>query len=399
MAFDLRRHVILRTPAATLPEFGARPRTRSFPAESIIDTGGLTIEVESLRKSDVRELRRDSEVVAFAPVVPLKLHEPVAVSTGPAAAPGVAWGVQAVGADQSPFTGAGACVAVLDTGIDATHPAFQGVQLVQQNFTDEGPIDQHGHGTHCAGTIFGRDVGGLRIGVARGVTKALIGKVLGANGGSTEGISKAIRWALDNGANVISMSLGMDFPGLVADLVKQNVPVDLATSLALEAYRANVNLFDSLATFATSHGAMMQSSVIVAASGNESRRELNQDYEIAAAPPAAAEGIFAIGALGRATAGLTIANFSNTKVDASAPGVDIVSARAGGGLATMSGTSMATPHVAGVAALWFEQIQSSLGQVTGGALSARLVASGTLTGLAPGFDASDVGTGLVRAPM
>ena len=60
----------------------------------------------------------------------------------------------------SPFTGLGIVVAVLDTGIDATHPAFAGVTLVKKNFTTEAAGDLHGHGTHCAGTIFGRDVSG-----------------------------------------------------------------------------------------------------------------------------------------------------------------------------------------------------------------------------------------------
>nr|WP_229419583.1 S8 family serine peptidase [Pseudoduganella dura] len=104
---------------------------------------------------------------------------PAGVETG--------WGITAVGADRSRFSGAGVTVAVLDTGIDAAHPAFSGVQLVQQDFSGDGDGDAFGHGTHCAGTILGRDVGGTRIGVARGVTRALIGKVLGNDGsGSTD---------------------------------------------------------------------------------------------------------------------------------------------------------------------------------------------------------------------
>ena len=136
---------------------------------------------------------------------------------------------------------------MLDTGIDASHPAFAGVELVQKDFTGEGDGDGHGHGTHCAGTIFGRDVENMRIGVARGVERAVIGKVLGSNGGgSSDEIIRAMLWALDEGANVLSMSLGMDFPGYVDQLVREGMPANLATSRALEAYRANVQLFDTL---------------------------------------------------------------------------------------------------------------------------------------------------------
>ena len=69
------------------------------------------------------------------------------------------------------MTGNGIVVAVLDTGIDKNHPAFSGAQIIEKDFSGEGNGDQHGHGTHCAGTILGRTTGGKRIGVAPGVPK------------------------------------------------------------------------------------------------------------------------------------------------------------------------------------------------------------------------------------
>ena len=167
-------------------------------------------------RNTLRAALNDRTVAAMAPAMPMKLIEPLAQSAdfhgdaGP-----TTWGVSAVGAHTSPFTGAGVTVAVLDTGIDAKHPAFTGVDLVERDFTGGGSTnDTNGHGTHCAGTIFGRDLNGLRIGVATGVTKALIGKVIGGPaGGGSDILSEAIVWAADNGANVVSMSLGIDFPG------------------------------------------------------------------------------------------------------------------------------------------------------------------------------------------
>ncbi|UFH57455.1 S8 family serine peptidase [Spirosoma sp. KNUC1025] len=314
------------------------------------------------------------------------------------AAPSIAWGVQAVGADTSPFTGNGVVVAVLDTGIDATHPAFAGVTLVQQDFTGEGNGDQHGHGTHCAGTIFGRDVNNTRIGVAKGVQKALIGKVLGNNGGSSGSIVNAIQWATQNGANVISMSLGIDFPGLVKRLQDSGLPPELATSRALEGYRANVQLFEKMAQFIRASSPFFQTTLLIAAAGNESRRDQNPDFEIAVSPPAVSDGFISVAALGQSGTNFSVASFSNTGAVVAGPGVGIQSARRGGGLVSMSGTSMATPHVAGVAALWAEKLRG-IGALTPNGLSARLIASGVTSGLVAGFDPFDVGTGMVRAPQ
>ncbi|UUZ52799.1 S8 family serine peptidase [Massilia sp. H-1] len=90
---------------------------------------------------------------------------------------------------------------------------------MQKDFTGDGNGDGHGHGTHCAGTIFGRAVNGIRIGVAPGVTRALIGKVLDSDGGgSSDNIVEAMLWAVEQGAHVISMSIGMDFGGYVKQL-------------------------------------------------------------------------------------------------------------------------------------------------------------------------------------
>jgi subtilisin family serine protease len=309
-----------------------------------------------------------------------------------------AWGIQAVGADRSPFSGDGVRVAVLDTGIDASHPAFDGVELVQRNFTSESDEDLDGHGTHCAGTIFGHDVSGKRIGVAPGVRTALIGKVLDQDGGGSDVVLAAIEWALQNRAQVISMSLGIDFPGLVADLEREGVPTELATSMALEGYRANVLLFERLGSLVQARASFTGPCLLVAAAGNESRRDQNPDFVIGVGPPAAADGMVSVAAVGPDPDGFTIASFSNYGARLAGPGVDILSARAGGGLTTMSGTSMATPHVAGVAALWAEKLVKAV-QFTQQRFTDRLVGSAITAGLKPDFSPADVGNGVVQAPQ
>lgn len=347
--------------------------------------------------AEVADLQRDPEVQVVAAPMPLKLIAPVGSPEVTPAATGNTWGVEAVHAHTSPFTGAGVVVAVLDTGINPNHVAFQGVQLEHRNFTQSPDDDEHGHGTHCAGTIFGRDVNGLRIGVARGVNKALIGKVLGSGGGSSATLATAINWAYEKGANVISMSLGIDFPGYVADLIKeQGLPPEAATSIALEQYRANVNLFSSLTFLLAQSNAFSQAAVIIAASGNESHRP---QYEVAVAPPAAGDGMISVGALQRSAAGnLSIAPFSNTQCNLCGPGVSVTSAWIGNNnaLHTINGTSMATPHVAGCAALWAEQQKQLTGVLTNENLAAKTLASAVFV---PGASFEDIGNGMVQAPQ
>jgi len=390
-------YVILRSVPAPKPQF----RTRGPGAAPVAEAAHspVAVEVDNLSSRRAAEVARSEGVACVAPVVPLKLIAPVPFNApADAKAGGSTWGVKAVAADQSPFSGEGAAVAILDTGIDSTHPAFAGIELVRKNFTSEADDDLHGHGTHCAGTIAGRDVGGTRIGIARGVKKLLIAKVLGEGGGGSDVLLAAIQWALLNDANVISMSLGIDFPGMVASLVTQGFPADLATTLALEGYRANVMLFERLAALVRSQSAFGKACVLVAAAGNESRREINAEYVIAVSPPAVAEGIVSVAAVGPDPAGFTIAPFSNVGARVSGPGVGVLSAKPGGSLVSMSGTSMATPHVAGVAALWVHKLRSA-NQLTGQLLTDRLAGSGTLMGFAAGFNPADVGAGMVQAPQ
>lgn len=357
------------------------------------------VEIAELSGKSVKKAMQEKSTMAVAPVVPMKLVTPLQSkkTVAESASSGVAWGVMAVGVVGSSCNGEGIVAAVLDTGIDPGHQAFAGVELVRKNFTDESDDDEHGHGTHCAGTIFGRDVDGMRIGVAPGIKKALIGKVLGNSGGGSDKIIEAIQWAVSNGANVISMSLGMDFPGYVKALEDEGLPTEHATSMALEGYRTNILLFQSMAALVASQEMFGKTSLLIAAAGNESQRPA---FEIAVSPPAVSNGFVSVAALGRTPAGKTwsVADFSNTGARLSGPGVDIVSAKPGGGLTLMSGTSMATPHVAGVAALWGQKLLGE-GCLRATLLIDRLVGNASTKGMKKGFDPSDIGAGMVMAPQ
>jgi len=238
------------------------------------------------------------------------------------------------------YTGAGVHVAVLDTGYDPTHPDLAGRVSMERNFTKdidppgETAVDGNGHGTHVAATIAGNGEaeGGRYEGVAPGAD-LWIGKVLGNNGsGPDDQIIAGMEWAAESGADVINMSLGEPFPSDGTDLLSQAVN-----------------------QLSESTGALF-----VVAAGNAGPRE----QTIAA--PGSADLALTVGAVDGDD---QAASFSSRgprlgdmaiKPEIVAPGVDVVSARAAGTsegnlldtyYTTLSGTSMATPHVAGAAAL------------------------------------------------
>jgi subtilisin len=299
--------------------------------------------------------------------------DPAAVSLARdiAAKAGHSWCLDLVGVTPGfHLTGSGVKVAVLDTGVDLQHSDFanrfqEGVNA--QSFVSGEPVqDGHGHGTHCAGVVGGpvQSSGGTRYGVAPGVD-LLVGKVLSnAGSGYDDQILDGIDWAAEQGARIISMSLGSArSTGGAFPVVYERVAENL--------------LHESPGT------------LIIAAAGNSSARPW---FTAPVENPASCPTILAVAAV---DSGKRVANFSCAQLDEvgevnlSGPGVAVYSAWTGGGFRSISGTSMATPHAAGVAALYLED-QPALGAA---ALWKLLEARAQALG-----NARDFGKGLVRAP-
>jgi subtilisin family serine protease len=232
------------------------------------------------------------------------------------------------------YDGSGVQVAVLDTGVDAGHPDLAGKVVAAENFTTTADAtDHHGHGTHVASTVAGSGAAsdGLRVGVAPGAS-ILNGKVLDDNGfGLDSWVIAGMEWAATQGADIVNMSLGAG-------------PTDGQDPLS-----------QAVNALTAEHGTLF-----AIAAGN-----LGPGASTVASP-------------GAADAALTVGNFDKTdalaflssrgprvgdyaiKPEITAPGTDIGAARAAGTslgnpiddfYTRLSGTSMATPHVAGAAAL------------------------------------------------
>lgn len=348
------------------------------------------------------DLHRDPSLTVVSPM-PMRLVKPRKVTRAKAGeVPQAMWGIAAVGAEQ---------IQIHRRRRHSSGPRYryrQGSCRLQRCRADPQKLhnrvdhDIDDHGTHCAGTIFGRNVDERRIGIASGVQRALIGKVLGKGGGSTDQLVGAVNWGRENRVDIISMSLGLDFAGYQKELMDEGMPPQVATSMALSGYLANVQLFDRLSKlYVESPG--IRSVVLVAAAGNESLRDKSEEFRITVTPPATGEAFLSVAAIGPAPTGdgarYPIATFSNSGARLSAPGVDIWSARRGGGLTSMSGTSMATPHVAGIAALWLEYLRLKT-KNTRNTVNAERIIGEVERHLTPldHLDVEDAGAGLVQAP-
>ncbi|MGO1051956.1 S8 family serine peptidase [Crossiella sp. CA198] len=306
---------------------GPRARARTFPG-----VAGVTVhsELSSVTGLSVGVAKRDASTLWAALTGGTGLGAGVAKvwlngkrtplldkSTAQIGAP-AAW--------QGGHTGKGVTVAVLDTGIDTGHPDLAGRVAAAKNFTAEEAKDFVGHGTHVASILAGR--GEKYRGVAPEAT-LLDGKICDRDGCAEDGILRGMEWAAaEKAAKVVNFSVGGDdAPGLD--------PVEQAVN-----------------TLTERHGTLF-----VAAAGNaDGRCTVNS--------PASADAALAVGAVDRAD---QVADFScigpragdgAIKPDLTAPGVDIVAARSQHSEGkpeerhvAMSGTSMATPHVAGAAAI------------------------------------------------
>ena len=269
------------------------------------------------------------------------------------------WGLIATRAATTQRSGRGIKVAILDTGFDFRHPDFAGRAVTHRSFIpNQSSQDVHGHGTHCTGTACGprAPAGVPRYGIAYEAS-IFIGKVLSNSGSSVGGsVLAGMNWAVANRCEVISMSLG-----------GTGGPYTYYTDAGQRALNAGC--------------------LIIAAAGNRSARP---GHVAPVGAPANSPTILSVGALDER---LRVAGFScGGKVDIAAPGVNVFSSLPmPRRYASWNGTSMATPHVAGIAAVLAQGSPTLRGD--------RLRQAVLRSRRRLPFPSSDVGVGLTQATV
>lgn len=359
---------------------GARARASARRARSVSKTGIEVLTVEAGREwAAVFSLRSEPSVLYAEPDYKRKAFAHVAGE--------IPWGVATVKAPQvwdapHSLTGAGVIVAVLDSGVDYTHPDLAaaiaenpgetgldggGVDRRVNGIDDDGnghvddwrgwdfvsldsdPIDDLGHGTAVAGVVAASHDGLGLVGVAPDA-KILPVKVLDGDGyGEDSEIVAGIAYAADRGAKIINLSLGGPmFSQSYADAV----------------------------SYADSKGAL-----VVAAAGNSGNA--------AVAFPAGLAEVLSVGATDSANAWAPFSQYG--KVDVAAPGDDVVTADLGGGTTVVDGTSFASPHAAGVAALLAQKYPNASGR------RLRQILAGTAVDIGAAGNDAKTGAGLIDA--
>ncbi|MHC4959200.1 MAG: S8 family peptidase [Planctomycetota bacterium] len=229
------------------------------------------------------------------------------------------WGVHTVGGGIAANTGAGIKIAVIDTGIDTDHEDLAanvkgGIGYVK----GESYEDDHGHGSHCAGTIAALDNDRGVIGVAPEAHIWAV-KVLDRRGSGRWGdVANGITWSADNGMQIANMSIGGGYSKTV----------------------------EAACSYATTNGVLL-----IAAAGNSGDGSVTtNEYSY----PASYSTVVSVGAT---DAGDGLASFSNTNplLEVAGPGVGVRSTYRSNGYRTWNGTSMACPHAVGVAALIWKE--------------------------------------------
>ncbi|REC45078.1 S8 family peptidase [Chryseobacterium sp. 5_R23647] len=249
------------------------------------------------------------------------------------------WGIKSIGIERALYTGKGIDVCILDTGLEMSHPDFSSREIEGKSFIqgEDWKKDPNGHGTHCTGISAGylRSDTGKRYGIAKDCNLK-IAKVLSDKGkGTTSSVIDAIDWAITKQFRILSLSLA-------SPVALNEKPSVLFETVGMRALENNC--------------------LIIAAAGNDSNRP---SIPKPVSAPANSLSIMAVAAI---DGQMRIAKFSNGGLNPStggninvcAPGVDIFSTypkntKNKNYYFALSGTSMATPHVSGLAALYMEQ--------------------------------------------